>query len=136
MPWGHASRTDAEGCRDSPPLMKSTLRRIQINEVRYLWRVRGSVLRRDSGEPLSLTQLVVYREGFPKGALHVSFTTWSDAMVGNPLLRGVPVSAHAVAINLNQPSSIRRVIEYALAKDWTGLQPLQLSDGMEIFAHE
>ena len=115
--------------------MKSTLRRIQINEVRYLWRVRGSVQRRESGEPLSLTQLVVSREGCPKGALHVSFTTWSDAMIGNPLLCGVPISANGVAINLNQPSSIRRVIEYALAKGWTGLQPLRLSDGMEIFAN-
>jgi hypothetical protein len=118
-----------------PPnrVMKSALRRIQVNEVRYLWRVRGSLEDQVAGEPRSLTLVVVYREGCPRGGLHVSFTTWSDAMTGNPLLCGVPVSANAPAINLNQPSCIRRVIEHAVSKGWTGAKPLRLADGMEIF---
>ena len=114
--------------------MKSKLRRLQINEACFLWRVRGSVQHRESSEPLSLTQVTVYRDGCPKGGLEVCFTTWIDAMIGSPLLSGIPVSDNATAINLNQPSSIRRIIEFALARGWTGAEPMRLADGMEIFA--
>jgi len=63
--------------------------------------------------------------------LLISFTTWDDAVAGNPLNTGWRFEL--MSVNLNRPRFIAELIRAARKRGWrpeTARQPLAIDDGL------
>ncbi|HEU4326600.1 MAG TPA: hypothetical protein VFS21_25890 [Roseiflexaceae bacterium] len=117
---------------------RAPTRRITIDGVLYLWRTADR-LDRDTHPrmTLALSTFTAYRAPLKHGALVISFTTWDDPRVGNPLNTGWHLpgpQGTPELLNLHHPSLAERLIRYALAYGWNPQQnrsTLHL-DGLDI----
>jgi hypothetical protein len=67
--------------------------------------------------------------------LLMSFTTWDDAIAGNPLNTGWRVEL--TSVNLNRPRFVAELIRAARKRGWTpetARRPFAIDDGLAVLA--
>lgn len=114
--------------------MKSKIRKINVNDTDFLWRHQFSYVKTGDGKYTSLSKVTIYVNGQKSSPFVVTFRTWEDAMIGNPVNVGAPVDDAMQPINLNTPKDIRKIIEYALAVGWNGQTRITIENGFFIFS--
>ncbi|MBN2693641.1 hypothetical protein JXR93_03175 [bacterium] len=112
--------------------MKNKLRKIFIKNTLFYWK-HSFKYQKIGLNYESFSKIVVYMNGYKNRFLIVNFRTWEDAIIGNPLNVGIPINNQYQPINLNKPSYIKAVIEYALKNGWSGKNRVVIEDGLSIF---
>jgi hypothetical protein len=112
------------------------LRRLSVSGAAYLWKV-VSARARDGRSSIALT---VYRDGRKLAPLTITFETWDDPVVGNPLNSGwrIPDAIGEVQpLSLHHPRIVAELIGAALAAGWspeTARRALRIDDGLALLS--
>jgi hypothetical protein len=102
--------------------IKNHMRKITIRGHVYLWTVTSKT-RHPPETRISLaeTTFSAFHRTNKHNPLRILFTTWDDAMAGNPLNTGWRIkkqSGEEILLNINYPRIARQLIEYARVHGW------------------
>lgn len=111
--------------------MKSTLRKIVINQTEYVYHVSDKF---DPETFVNTLTIKVYLSGKKRTPLTIHFLTMEQYYAGQPLKTGVDLFNNAtnstVSVNLTEPKFIRQLIDLAIEKGWNAENQLQIDNGM------
>lgn len=111
--------------------MKKKLRTLKVGEESYLYSLRVINLF-DLEE--SIFVIRIFKDGFNKFPLLITFRTLDDYYVGNPLNHGVLLynnkSLKEEVINLNRPKFIRQAQDYGIRMGWNASKDKMECDGL------
>ncbi len=112
-------------------IMKKKLRTLKVGEESYLYSLQVINLF-DLEE--SIFVIRIFKDGFSKYPLLISFRTLDDYYVGNPLHHGVLLYNNKLlkeeVINLNRPKFIRQALDYGIRTGWNGIKDKMECDGL------
>lgn len=111
--------------------MKTNLRKIVINQSEYVYRVSDKY---HPENELNTLTVKVYLNGKKQTPLTIRFLTLDGFHCGQPLNKNIkllhkPTNTIEI-VNLNEPGYIRKLIEHANQKGWTGTRQLEFEDGL------
>ena len=112
--------------------MKSKLRRIKIDNSKYLYAVVNKYHLETKTNTLTIK---IYLSGQKKTPLILNFLTIDDYYLGQLLKSGVPLTNiktnTTTTVNINEPKYIREFILRGLKNGWTGTNNIETQDGLK-----
>ena len=112
--------------------LKAQLRKIVINNVEYLYRIRLNYYSPANTNKLTVKIFKSQQKATP---LVIDFLTTDDYLLGNPLNAGVTLpnskANKEVRLNLNEPQYMRELVLLGLKNGWTGINKLPVQNGLQ-----
>lgn len=112
--------------------MKNKLRKITIDNSKYLWLVTGKY--HSETETNTLT-LKVFLEGYKQSPLLIEFLTLDHYYVGQVLNSGISLinkkTNSTDVVNINEPGFVRKLILKGIKAGWTGMSKIDKQDGLQ-----
>lgn len=111
--------------------MKNKLRKITINNLKYLWLVTDQY--HSETETNTLT-LKVFLEGNKQHPLIIDFLTMDHYYMGQVLKSGIALinkkTNSADVVNINEPGFVRKLILLGIKNGWAGINKIDKQDGL------
>ena len=109
--------------------MQSKLRKINVHKTDFKYLIDEKYQTTSGGYWITIVK--IFQEPFKQNYLEIKFESADGYPAGNLLTSGVRLDVEQ--FNLHTPSSIRQLIEAAIARKWNWKHAkLEISDGLEV----